>query len=223
MQDPLLRSTPILDALFYAGAVVSEGDSDRVFYSEINKRLQEVKRRHVQDSIFLNGYGKPTIKRIVAPLREMGIPTAVIVDIDIIKKDDLKALLLCCYVPEAVAQGLGQLRGQVNSYFETSGLDMKDGGVSLLKDKEKISCEYLIDQLALWGIFVVPRGAVESWLQKFQVSASKKQEWIPKIFDKMGKDPDKPGYERPGDNDVWTFIERIANWIEDGNRKGMPS
>lgn len=38
-QDPLLRSSNVMSALFYKGAIVTEADTDRAFYQEINERL----------------------------------------------------------------------------------------------------------------------------------------------------------------------------------------
>ena len=39
MRNPLLRSTNVLRGIFYEFVVVTEGDSDRAFYQEINERL----------------------------------------------------------------------------------------------------------------------------------------------------------------------------------------
>src|SRR5690606_24595109 len=38
-QDPFLRSTDVLRALFHRGAVICESDTDRVVYDEVNHRL----------------------------------------------------------------------------------------------------------------------------------------------------------------------------------------
>ena len=37
MRNPLLRSTRVLDGLFYEHVVVTEGDTDRAFYQEVNE------------------------------------------------------------------------------------------------------------------------------------------------------------------------------------------
>ena len=98
MRDPLLRSVGVLRALFYEYVIVTEGDTDRAFYQEINARLErEKKPRSIPNCLFLNGNGKHTIRRIVKLLRGMGIQTVGIYDIDILymhdKGDDLKHLL----------------------------------------------------------------------------------------------------------------------------------
>ena len=221
MLDPLLRSTGVLEALFYSAAVVCEGDVDRVFYTEINNRLQIAKRSFLQDSLFLNGQNKQTVRRIVRPLRTMGIPAAAIVDLDIIKHNDLRELLKDCFVPGGIIQALGQLRGNVESSFQSQGLELKKGGISLLSSSDRESCQSLLDQLSQYGIFVVPVGEAEYWLKYLEVSASKSN-WLNSVFDRMKADPKDCDYVAPQDGDVWGFLESISNWIRDKNRKGMP-
>ncbi|WP_224369689.1 hypothetical protein [Hyalangium versicolor] len=52
---------------------------------EINERLLAVKKGH-RACAFLNAQNKQTIHRIISPLREMGIPAAAVVDLDVISK-----------------------------------------------------------------------------------------------------------------------------------------
>ena len=221
MRDPLLRSAGVLEALFYSGAVVCEADRDRVFYNEINHRLQAAELPNIHDSIFLNAQNKQTIRRIVGPLREMGIPAAAIVDIDIIKGNDLRDLLKACYVPGGIIHSIGQLRGDVEANFNTKKKDMKEGGISLLEEDELESCQSLINQLAEYGIFVVPKGEVESWLGYLDIKASKAN-WLPEVFDRMKADPADSKYVKPQDKDVWKFIESVAGWVTYEERLGMP-
>ena len=86
MRDPLLRSTNVLNALFHRGAIVCESDVDRSFYQEVNARLL-VDSAGIRDSVFLNAQNKQTVRRLVEPLRKMGIPAVAVVDIDILKGD----------------------------------------------------------------------------------------------------------------------------------------
>jgi hypothetical protein len=221
MRDPLLRSAGVLDALFYSGAVVCEADKDRVFYAEINNRLQAAGKKSVVDAIFLNAQNKQTVRRIVGPMREMGLPAAAVVDIDVIKGDDLRDLLRDCFVPAELIQSLGQLRGQIESRFREAGLDMKQGGISLLAGEAQEACRSLLDQLAVYGIFVLPLGEVESWLSYLGVQSSK-ENWLPAIFDRMKANPRDTQYVLPRDDDVWAFLEQIASWIASEDRRGMP-
>lgn len=221
MRDPLLRSAGVLEALFYSGAVVCEADKDRVFYAEINNRLQAAGSNYVPDTIFLNAQNKQTVRRIVGPLRQMGIPAAAVVDIDVIKGDDLRDLLRECFVPVELIQSLGQLRGNIESRFRAANLNMKEGGISLLSGEVQESCRSLLDQLAAYGVFVVPLGEVESWLAYLGIQSSK-DNWLPAIFERMRADPRDEQYVAPQENDVWVFLEKISSWIVAEDRRGMP-
>jgi hypothetical protein len=222
MRDPLLRSTGVLNALFHTGAVVCEADRDRAFYEEINTRLAAARRPAVTDGVFLNAQNKQTIRRIVQPLREMGIPAAAIVDIDIIKGTDLRDLLAACSVPSALVHSLTTLRGNIEARFKELGIDMKAGGVNQLHGADRESLESLIEQLRTYGIFVVPIGEVESWLSSLGIAAAK-DVWLTAIFERMRSDPNEADYVRPGQGDVWDFITAVANWTTDPTRRGMPS
>jgi hypothetical protein len=66
------------------------------------------------------------------PLRELGIPAAAIVDIDVLKEGggSWANLLTASGVPSISHQSLASLRASVMQAFTSSGRDMKpDGGV----------------------------------------------------------------------------------------------
>ena len=43
------------------------------------------------------------------------------------------------------------------------------------------------------------------------------------VFEKMGEDPDAPGYLKPADDDVWAYMEKVQAWLIDAKRKGIPA
>ncbi len=74
MRNPLLRSTGVLNGLFYEFVVVTESDSDRAFYQEINERLLQYKPElEIPNCLFINAQNKQTVRLIIKPLREMGM------------------------------------------------------------------------------------------------------------------------------------------------------
>ncbi len=221
MRDPLLRSTGVLKALFHSGAVVTEADPDRAFYEEINHRLSAAEKPAIKDSAFLNSQNKQTIRRLVAPLRNMGIPAAAVVDFDVLKGSDLRDLLAACSAPDAVRQGIGQLRGQVEGYFDGDRSKMKTAGITALKGEQREACQKLLDDLASYGVFVVPNGELETWLAPLGAGASKGN-WLPSVFEAMKSDPADPDYVQPAKGDVWQFVSSIGEWIADPDRQGMP-
>ncbi len=225
MRDPLLRSTRVLEALFHQGAVVCEADPDRVFYEEINGRLLGANRTAASDCLFMNAQNKQTVRRIVQPLREMGIPAAAIVDLDVLQKgnhDDLRDLMKAASVPDGLIKGYGQTRGEVEAAFTARTLAPKREGIYALDRPSRETAESLLSHLAEYGIFVVPVGELERWLSHLGVSSAAKHDWLPSVFDKMGSDPAAEGFLKPGDDDVWRFIGQVARWIADPARKGMP-
>lgn len=220
MRDPLLRSTGVLNALFSSAAVVCEADGDRGFYEEINTRLAAT-MRSVEDAVFLNAQNKSTIRRIVKPLREAGVPAVAIVDLDILKCDDLKPLLKNCFVPQALSDGWNSTRGQLAARYTETEVDMKKRGLEGLDSNNRESGAVLLHNLRDYGIFVVPVGELERWLLPLGVVGGK-IEWIISMYEKLGSDPTAPGYVSPGEGDVWEFVSSMRKWVMDPNRKGMP-
>jgi hypothetical protein len=224
MRDPLLRSTNVLDALFYESAVVTEADTDRAFYQEINERLLDFDREGIDNCLFLNARNKQTVPQIAGPLREIGIPAAMVVDIDVLKEGGQvwTRLLDAANVPATSRTALNSLRVAVLREFEKSGKDMKrDGGVRVLGTDAGDSCRSLLDQLSDYGIFVVPEGEVESWLPALGATGHGPN-WLIEVFEKMGANPRDPDYVKPQGDGIWTFVEKIGRWIQNENRRGMP-
>ncbi len=92
MKSALLRSTGVIQSIFHKAVLVSESDNDRVFYSEINRRLV-MNQRGVEDCLFLNAQNKQTIHKLVSPLRTLGIPAVAVADLDFIKDGDISFLV----------------------------------------------------------------------------------------------------------------------------------
>lgn len=221
MKDPLVRSSGVLSALFHRGCIVTESDADRAFYQEINERLLSSDSGG-DECIFLNAQNKQTVRRIVSPLREMGVPAAAVIDLDIVKESSgLKDLLKSCSVPQCLVNAWGALRGEIKSKFEGKNIDPSRQGIDGLGPKDRESAEIWLENLKEYGIFVVPGGALESWLPDLGADGHGSN-WLVSAFEKMGTSPDEEGYLSPSQGDVWDFVRNIASWISNPNRKGMP-
>lgn len=219
MRDPLLRSTGVLGALFHEGTVVCEADADRVFYAEINERLLAHGAPGADGVVFLNAQNKQTVRRIVRPLREMGLPAVALLDLDLLKtREDLRDLMSAAFVPEVFWEPWEELRRRMHQKMSTP--DYKDGGVHRLTGEGRELARRLLDNLAEYGVFLVPVGELECWMTELEVGGHG-PEWLTAVFGRMGNDPSEPGYQRPGSGGVWRFMERVAAWIADPRRKGM--
>lgn len=225
MKNPLLRSTGVLNGLFYEAVIVTESDSDRAFYQEINERLLEKNdKRGIQNCLFINAQNKQTVWDIVKPLRELGIPTVGIVDIDVIKEGGrvFSKLLKGAFIPELSQETLNKQRELIKKAFINSGKDMKkDGGIQLLDPDSKESCLNFFNSLSDYGVMIIKNGELESWLKSLKVGGHGSK-WLIDIFKKMGENPNDKSYIKPENNDVWDFIGEIKFWIENNKRKGIP-
>jgi len=225
MRNPLLRSTGVLNGLFYESVIVTESDADRAFYQEINERLLLANDpRGIPSCLFLNAQNKQTVWDIVKPLRELGIPTLGIVDIDILKEGGQvwSKPLNGAFIPEISHQTLNTQRQAILAAMNNTGRDMKrDGGVNILTGPDKEACENFFEQLYEYGILIVPGGELESWLPNLNASGHGPK-WLINIFEKMGDSPDEPNYLQPSDGDVWDFVGKAKRWLSDNSRKGIP-
>ncbi|EDL56323.1 ATP-dependent nuclease [Gimesia maris] len=228
IRNPLFRSTGVLEGLFYESVIVTEADSDRAFYQEINERLlQLTKDRGIPNCLFLNAQNKQTVHQIIKPLRELGIPAVGLVDIDILKNGgkEWTHFMKCGFIPEARYTGLGQNRADIYKLFKDTGKCMKrDGGIELLSDDNKEAARDFFKQLADYGLFAVESGELESWLKYLEVpKKGHGPSWLIDIFERMGEDPESPEYVKPDTNDVWEFMDQIAAWFKNPKRKGIPT
>lgn len=226
--DPMLRSVNALHALFTRGVVICEGDPDRAFYEEINRRLLSSEGRvGADDTKFLSAGSWQTTGRIARPLRSLGIPAAVILDFDsLAERTGWGAILEAAGIPDnhsiaverlACATELkatGSIDGEPVTSWKKDGL----AGVQDLTLQARLAA--LIDSLAEYGVFVVPGGEVESWLRQFRTSG--KKTWLLEIFSALGTSQ-TPTTVTPGEGDVWSFVERVSGWLSDPHRLGIHS
>lgn len=225
MRHPLLRSTGVLSGLFYEFIVVTESDADRAFYQEINERLLQFKPEWgIPNCLFINAQNKQTIHTIIRPLRKLGIPAVGIVDIDVLKEGGAAwtSLLGGANVPDILLSSMSTLRASVKLAMDSTRKDMKrDGGVEILQGPELESAKNLLQQLADYGILVVPGGELESWLRHLGVGKHGPS-WLIGMFEKMGEDPTLASYVKPSNVDIWSFMQKINSWLMDPTRKGIP-
>lgn len=226
MRHPLLRSTGVLSGLFYEFVVVTESDADRAFYQEINERLLQFKPQWgIPNCLFINAQNKQTVQTIIRPLRELGIPAAALVDIDVLKDggQNWTNLLTSANVPPALHGGLATMRSTVKGAMDATGRDMKrDGGLAILSGADREAAEQLLKQLEEYGVFVVPTGELESWLETLGAPGHGPG-WLIEVFQRMGEDPAAPGFVFPGDDDVWRFIASTKAWLVEPTRRGIPA
>lgn len=106
MRDPLLRSAGALEGLFFRHVIVTEGDADRSFYEEINERLVAANDpRGIGDCLFLNAQNWQTTSQIAGPLRKIGVPCAIVIDLETLISDSASTwskITEAAHVPAAI-------------------------------------------------------------------------------------------------------------------------
>lgn len=189
MSDPMLRSSNVLAGLFYNAAVVVEGDSDRSFYEEINLRLGYV-GRGIKHPLFINAHGKQTAPVIAQTLRNAGVPSAIVLDLDWLKEDGVvqKKYFEGTGLPVQARTSAAAARSQTRLDLEATGRNYKrDGGIELLTGDAKAAANDFLDLMDKYGLFTVRRGEVEAWLSELNIPRAK-QGWLEHVFSEMGSD-----------------------------------
>jgi len=225
MRHPLLRSTGVLNGLFYESVIVTEADSDRAFYQEINERLLAIgDSRGINNCLFINAQNKQTVWEIVKPLRELGIPTIGILDIDVLKEGGqvFTKLLEGGFFPVLNQQPLHNQRRSLCDSLNLTRKNWKiEGGINLLSGADQEACNNFFDQLDEYGVYVVRNGELESWLKNLSATGHGSN-WLIDVFTKMGEKPDGATYLKPSTGDVWDFVGKVKSWIDNTKRKGIP-
>ncbi|MFK0382319.1 ATP-dependent nuclease [Agrobacterium sp. NPDC090273] len=223
MYDPLLKSIGVMGALFFESAVVVEADSDRAFYEEINSRLNLFGDEGVRHASFLNAHNKQEAVHIARVLRNIGIPAAIILDLDWIKEDGKVAqrYFAAAGVPVGLRPGLLDTRRRVRASLDAANEQYKTkGGIGLLKGEELETAKSFFDQMAAYGLFTVRNGELENWLPHLGIDV-RKDLWLSAMFERLGSNPANEGFVKPAEGDVWQEIRALKNWIQKTDRQGM--
>lgn len=223
MYDPLLKSIGVMGALFFESAVVVEADSDRAFYDEINSRLNLYGNGGVRHASFLNAHTKQEGAHIARVLRNVGIPAAMILDVDWIKEDGKVAnrYFAAAGVPAGLRPGLLETRRRVRASLEAVDEHYKTrGGIGLLRGDQLATANIFFDQMAAYGLFTVRHGELEHWLPHLEVKV-RKELWLSAMFERLGSDPSDPTFVKPAEDDVWQHLRQIDAWIRNPEKQGM--
>jgi len=135
MKTPLLRTSGVLRGLFHNSVIVTEGASDRAFYDEINRRIQEDDvNKGIKDTMFIPSYNCGSEIQIIRSLRKLGIPTAGIFDFDFIRnKNEWKNIFDSINFSDTEKEELNALLDKCAKHYES---------VPLI-NKEILKCEKL--------------------------------------------------------------------------------
>ncbi|PIB38434.1 ATP-dependent nuclease [Maribacter sp. 4G9] len=122
IHDPLLNNIGVIEGLFHSRVVMTEGDSDRAFYTEINNRMLAETEDGIRDCIFINAQNKQTIAKVVSLFRNIEIPCAAISDIDTFKEGgtNFTNILKALSIKGGTAEALSILRSRTNENLKVA-------------------------------------------------------------------------------------------------------
>ena len=131
-QKPLVSSQPVLEALFYKGVIVAEGDSDRIIYKSVYSKNYD-KREH----LFLNTIGKQNVKKIISSLKGANVPVCAVVDIDVLDDHTIFKDLVKSFESEIEINNLLKIRDDIAKAVE--GVEQSDVLEEMKKSVKAIS------------------------------------------------------------------------------------
>jgi predicted ATP-dependent endonuclease of OLD family len=220
MDDPLLRSNNVLNALFHKSAIVVEGNVDRVFYNEINSKILSINKPDaLGDTIFINSVGKNVIHKIISPLKGIDIPVVSIYDFDILderneNKGLFKAVLQINGITDQKVGFYLQIQDEMEQFVRNNHKvnepdPYRKTGTEYFANDLKMKIIKMLCELKEHGVFINPHGTVERWLSNYGITGEGSI-WLTPVLKKVldiSKIPDE---------DVWKFMSEIYCYIENG-------
>lgn len=111
--SPLLSSQNVLEAIFSSGTIVCEADTDRVIYNSVATKILDQHK-----FLFIHAHNKQTVKDVVSLLKDIKIPVAGIVDIDIINSStNLIAIMESFSIPDNEIKKMTLLCNKICTYI----------------------------------------------------------------------------------------------------------
>lgn len=106
MGDPILASSRTLEGLFYNSAIITENAAAQAFYLHLAARTTGV-----EGTYFAHAHDEQTLTRILSPYTRLGVRSAAVVDLEILRDGaGFAALLAAMQVPAAAASELAAAR-----------------------------------------------------------------------------------------------------------------
>jgi hypothetical protein len=182
------------------------------------------------DTFFTNAQNWQTIPRVIGPLRQLGVPAAAVIDLDAVvaPKVEWNKFYKVMGIDEDTITSIEAERQAVAGFLRALPVDgehpsYKKIGIAGLPEHEEQPARAFLDRLASYGVFVVEAGELESWLSALELPRGSKAKWIVEAFRKLGSNPSGDAYVMPGEDDIWRFLDRVAAWVNDPERAGLPS
>jgi len=250
MRKPTVRAETVLDGIFAQAVTIIEADGDRIVYQAAWEAVGQSRNFDIH---FAAAGGTGGIADTSQLYRMLGIPVAVIADLDLITDIEKTLLILkslCddanrveavvqearaiseilqklpptitvddvrAHLREIIEKDLNWSEGhdrelrsslsQINA--ELNGMrGLKKGGINALPAQFSQQISRHLDELKSFGLFLVPVGELEYWLDGVAIAASKKKKWAwaNEASDYITINPAQDG-------DIWDFMRNIGDYL----------
>lgn len=181
--DPLLSSQRIIEGVFHPGAIVCEGHSDTTVYEFVSEEYLDQ-----GGYLFTYADNKQTIPRVTKALSQSNIPTVAIVDLDIIKSPGDVREIVTSLNNNADEVNIDDLCNQFNISVREQDVDwddLKEYGLDAVSGEESELLEEIITTAKNYGVFIVPSGELERWVD---IDSSKGSGWTVNALDHLNQE-----------------------------------
>lgn len=206
-KDPVLKNSHIIQSIFHPSVCITLCETKRIVYDELNSSKNICK-----DMYFLST-ATSYLDQLVDPLRKLRIPTACIIDLHLFTKDYINKLSEVCGVPpETIEECKTTFASAIQNLEHSNKENVDDISEQIIKGKT----QKLLLILEEYGLFVEPlyMGS-EDTINLFY-------EWELQALPDQGRD--KLNYFLSSQSDhknTLSFLKKVANWINNPNRKGL--
>ncbi len=208
MKDPVLNATSFFEGLFHRGVALFEGNSDRLFFEAVHSQINESSAVYYTSAV-----GKDSAVIMFCAYRRLGVPVALVLDVDILRERSLFVRLLgSCTDSSSLGSELNRSREQIVSNLpDKSSWDaFKKHGVRELASKTRGHFENLTEQLEQYGVFINPAGELESSLTEHGLNYSTdKQEWVRRALMMVS------GLHAKVDQPPWKVMKAVDDFLGD--------
>lgn len=203
LEDPLLSSSRILEGLFCEKTILTESDSDEIFYQQVATKINSYNGMY-----FTHGQNKQTLAKIAQIYDKLNVKNCAIYDFDLLRNnDDFNSVIKNKVNDEKMIQSLQQTRKKIQSYYDCKANQELDkhlkknpntnkdeqkqilktyknsfywaSGIRKLPPNLNKEASNLISKLEEYGIFVIRYGCLETWFDTSYLSyTTNKTKWF---------------------------------------------
>lgn len=139
-EKPVLRYSNALEGIFHEQTIICEDDSDCRLINSVGDYLALDSLEHWKDTAYVPAGGKHAIPKIANILREMGVPTKAVFDIDFLSEERLVKETIVAF--GGVWEDIEALWNQVNNAIKNKNplkniSDIKEEAVEILTNSSK--------------------------------------------------------------------------------------